>query len=1067
MNLDWGRIKDGFKGFENLAVAFVNENELKDGSSWKKTKDTQDKNHDALLVSQEYSKTDSEVAIFVGYSNDIDIWWMEAKYSKKVSDTSKLLTRYRLDATIVSVLLSRNISKVVFVTNMNIASKTIWDIRNALIHSKSCREVCFYIQNHVETWILNKEYNYFKKYFNYSEAEYIKLNIPQYRQYEELSFYNIGDNYFQEPLNTIYSGFSYEICFAILVQNNCIAKLKTTTNLDNIPIEAKELSLKPGSNHFSFYIKIPNELAYESISDKDIEGEYKNVLPIFLLYKLENLYPDECPELTIIPNNAVKIISSDYFYLNISSQDDLCNNLFKDTIRESKNIEKNFTLMSLSGQSGIGKSFLLDLYKKRILESGNNIICNSFSFSGNEIDDIRIIRKVVFNLLFPFIPYIDIDVDYVNELQIENPNIPKQFWDFIKDSEDIDCFMIYKKEPELIFKLLPYNVAINNRVMILDDFHKLDLNLKEIVLQIIKVLIQYQYPVYCIISLLKELNLSEFRFAKKQRLKKEELVISKNDVKKIFEGEIKSIDITNIEELFGSVIEIVYFIKYMKQLNNEIEDYNDFKIAYNLFKTSDILKNEITSKFVFTFKSHPEAEELCSCIYYATSGIHMDFIVSCEKSRRIVDILLDSALIKKNDNDFYVPWHDYYKDIYIKEFPLKPYEGIKLPFQTTYGIKMQLDLEQTNGKVLECTLHHLEELYALQKFYSIYYILENIFSCDTVRLRFKDKISSKTYYLLFAYFCYANTNAGTIFSSSDKFSQLYTESNKSADYTIQTIHYIALWELINSAYENDLYSEVLEKINMFKKMSQNIQQNWVYLFDWDYPAIKYAVSTIELFMDSENGKCHLKDVPSEKKLPDKDVAFSTYRLLLCNLVNDFPTASTLLRRYNTIVKQHKIYDPKTRYMYNFAVKFLDCIDNLVSVNEVIDANNLLKSEFLNDYNRHIFAISALAIAKGDVALGKSYRMEFVKTNRPIKKRQEAFQSALQALIFLSSCKKDDALFELNKEMEFMNGKEIYINVIRHNIKYLKNFDFSYENIDFYFGNYLCANKYYIDIRMLY
>ena len=239
------------------------------------------------------------------------------------------------------------------------------------------------------------------------------------------------------------------------------------------------------------------------------------------------------------------------------------------------------------------------------------------------------------------------------------------------------------------------------------------------------------------------------------------------------------------------------------------------------------------------------------------------------------------------------------------------------------------------------------------------------------------------------------------------------------------------------------------------------------MFEWDYPAIKYAVSTIELFMDSENGQCHLKEVPSKEKLPDKDIAFSTYRLLLCNLVNDFSNAATQLRKYNTIVSQGSIYDLKTKYMYDFAVKFLDCINNLISVNEVIDANNLLKNEFLNDYNRHIFAISALAIAKGEINLGKAYYMEFVKTNRPMKKRQKAFQSALQALISLYNCQKDDALQELQDEIEFMNGKKNYLDIIYHNIEYLKNYDFSCANIVFYIGNRLCPGKYYIDIRMLY
>lgn len=58
---------------------------------------------------------------------------MEAKYSAEATQENSIISRYRLDATIVSAILSRNISKIIFVTNLEIASKTIADIRKALI----------------------------------------------------------------------------------------------------------------------------------------------------------------------------------------------------------------------------------------------------------------------------------------------------------------------------------------------------------------------------------------------------------------------------------------------------------------------------------------------------------------------------------------------------------------------------------------------------------------------------------------------------------------------------------------------------------------------------------------------------------------------------------------------------------------------------------------------------------------------------------------------------------------------------------------------------------------------
>ena len=429
---------------------------------------------------------------------------------------------------------------------------------------------------------------------------------------------------------------------------------------------------------------------------------------------------------------------------------------------------------------------------------------------------------------------------------------------------------------------------------------------------------------------------------------------------------------------------------------------------------------------------------------------------------------MENELVKKNNDDFFVAWHDTYKEIYLSTFPLKVYGEIVLPFQTTYDIKNKFDLTGTEDEVVEAVIKYLQKLYSKQKFYSIYYILENTFSNKDNREKYKNKISSSKFFLLFAYFCYANTNVGTTeLSGYDMFQTLYLESDIAGDFTTQTIHYIMLWEIINSLYEKGAYKETLDNIKKFNNMPKNIQNNWVYLFEWDYDSIKYAVSTIEIFIDSENGIDCIDKVPGQERLPAKDVAFSTYRMLLCNLTNNFIKTDRILRKYNDIVQTEDGYDNKTKYMYNFTIKFLDCINNDVGINEVISANRLLKKDYFNDFNRHIFSIAILAFLKGDIVQCENYRMEYIKTNRPMKPRQKAFQAFCDALIDLHYSRKKEALQNLHKAQDIFENKPGYLAVINHNIAYIKEYEFSLDNVKFYFGDELIPQVYYIDIRMLY
>jgi len=87
---------------------------------WKKTPQTRDGNKDAYTI----------VVGYHPYAQENETWWMEAKYSSSPKKTC--LTRFRLDATIVSSVLHKRVSKIIFVTNLDVHAQTISDIRIAL-----------------------------------------------------------------------------------------------------------------------------------------------------------------------------------------------------------------------------------------------------------------------------------------------------------------------------------------------------------------------------------------------------------------------------------------------------------------------------------------------------------------------------------------------------------------------------------------------------------------------------------------------------------------------------------------------------------------------------------------------------------------------------------------------------------------------------------------------------------------------------------------------------------------------------------------------------------------------
>lgn len=204
MNINWSLIKNGFKGFECLAVDYVNDNI--DEVDWSKTPETRDGNKDAIAIYYSFGEADRKSE-----------WWMEAKYSKK----TKKLTRYRIDSTIVSAISQGNVARVVFVTNLEMDNKSMNDTKNVLLKDKCCKQVDFILKQHIEYWLINNLKKYNEYFPTLTKKKFSELQISNNGAFKTINFY-AQDKFstFSESIDKLYEQEMYKMTFSYISNKN-------------------------------------------------------------------------------------------------------------------------------------------------------------------------------------------------------------------------------------------------------------------------------------------------------------------------------------------------------------------------------------------------------------------------------------------------------------------------------------------------------------------------------------------------------------------------------------------------------------------------------------------------------------------------------------------------------------------------------------------------------------------------------------------------------------------------------------------------------------------------------
>ena len=336
--IDWANIENGYKGFESLAVKYV---QAEYDSNFEHTKDTRDGNKDAVLEKEEYT-------IILGYQpspNAREEWWMEAKYS----ESKKVLPRYRLDATLVSAILKGNVGRIIFVTNMNIQSQTINDIRQAITDVTVCKEVNFCTRNTLEYWLyqhLDILQDFFPNYHHES------IELDDLMLVENIKYYSAMDIHytFRENLCVLDLGQIYRADFAVFSKEAKNVRLASNPYLKGIKfISPKKIALQKGINNIQFYFMLKSNYGYSSVKRK----QEHNLLPE-PSFTLESLY--------IVSESKVAINKQTLANYKIASQEDM-----KQNIQGFFSKAKGTNLYYLYGHSGVGKSYVLSKDRKSVV----------------------------------------------------------------------------------------------------------------------------------------------------------------------------------------------------------------------------------------------------------------------------------------------------------------------------------------------------------------------------------------------------------------------------------------------------------------------------------------------------------------------------------------------------------------------------------------------------------------------------------------------------------------------------------------------------------------------------
>lgn len=1033
--INWSKIKNSHKGFESLAVRYV---QMAYDPRFKGTSETRDGNKDAVLEIDEYT-------VILGYKpsqNSTEEWWMEAKYSQ----ASKHVTRYRLDATLVSALLKGNVGRIVFVTNININSQTINDVRQAITSTTVCKEVNFCTRDTLEYWLYQNQ-DILKEFF--PDYQYEPLQLSNLILVEPLEFFTLENNgpIFKESLRVLDLNETYCANCTVYSQVNQTLSLKLSNGLKGIKNkQPTKRSLKIGINTLHFCFTIKSNYGYKSKKKQLEHGLLPE--PTFTL-----------GELAITCKDTITVNAHFFSHYKIPSQEKMVKKMVN-YFNIAYKIKGTY-LFYLYGQSGVGKSYVLDNYIKFPCHfKAISFICE---MTGNYQQDLKNLMHCINFIYFPYLPSDNITQDYLRLIADKN-YLPAFYYDIIdsNDNEATLSKLLYKYISENI-SLFPRRLYVNSRQIIIDNINSANNLIINVLYKIVTELSMIRAPFNIIFSGQQIQHTAIYsELTSVANVKERELLITVDDCLSLLppnsiNNELKIFLESN--QLFSNMIELLMFMLYLQDHGKELRDIQTFQILYGLFFQDNIMDVYLKRLINSAISNDVKASNLCNKVYWQPHGIER---TDTDEERK----LLCYRVIKLDVNaQKIVPYHDIYAKFYRKNFACSELTNIPLA---------QL-LDSGNYDDIRDIAEKLHNEYEKKNYILVYYTLEPIFREHSTF--YKNLMDDTTYYRLFQDFAHSCSFCSIDYSGAKLFLRIYNETklliNPSSQ--IQLVKNAALWELTNSTFESLDYDQAKRYCEELLQDTQNLVNRGIIKGTLQDSVRYHNVNVIKSMIMSEllENDYDFFYTDTESKMNQQENRLWSFRVRysLTLLQRDPKRGIDILSQCRDHYEQTDDKSDKYYLWSSFYLSYTKMIvcenDSQSAINEAEALSILeeMKDLYFNDYRKMLYGIILYFYYTGKKEQADLYLLKDCYVLRDKRPRLKGFEYLINALRYVIDIENVLACDELQKAYTIFKHISSYGDLIQHNINLLISLKIdSVSKIKYYFGGTMEEDVYYLDIR---
>ena len=1046
MGINWTKLKNNEQGkaFEALAIDYLKDNFKGD---WEHTQQTRDGNKDAFTI------------VFLDKES-----WAEAKYT-----SYPRISRYRLDATIVSAIIHKNkVVEIIFITNSEISDGTKNDIQRALSNAMgdTFQVVHFRTKLDIEFWLYNNPEKY-EYYFSDNRESLSNIKFTNIIVTSEVTFYNLirQSIHFREPLRELLVGESYILTFSLFCPKNNV-KYPFEINTDLIKVKQNFIDLSKGQNHISIEGicinkgDIPHELFTISTTKVKIFGKVTIKEPSI------NLKIDSQEQIAKVISESLE-----YFIVN-----------------------DNSVIHAIKGRGGIGKSKLIEDLLKSDQFRGLDIIYQCFSI--DNLDSSILLINIILSILFYHSDYSLIDVEYLRKLD-KTTFVSSYLIDLVKsksnfeDEKNEDSIKEFNKkisEYTNTKEIFPNFIELNKKVIILDDLHKLDDSSKTFLLNLISDLNSSNIKCFIILCGRNSFwDSNEYRkFLEKNNVKNHEYYFTNDDLYNNIRINGFDVDKKILAMLADRIsIDIFFTSSLINFLKGKEEFFKGSSLeSRHVVINSFIAEDNHKTSMLMLFRDITEQQmDILRIIYFSLPGVQKELVKKTYKQD--IEKLESLRLIKYNNDKKLVPFHDLYQDVFKMHYQPPTVESTKkyITYTPQKYEEYRNYLSFFNDESITDIdlLQDIETLIENQKFYTILYILEPAFAYylhegENSKENNKNRFGENLYYKLQFYYAYSVTNCDKNIGGKEEFYRLYAEIKDIINPEIKKILIKTLAELINSSFEHLSLNEIDNYSNELKHAIKILEtEGYIEPYQGKKDPSHLLMQEINVL------KCLMLD--DLQKAQTKHMELSK----LCAEIGDFNKLEIINIRYARslyhidIQKAYNIIDESVKRLIEvnstekkwiLLGEFEKCFIKIQiggngSLKDINNVHQKLKENFFNDYKKCSLAIAACYLVLGmkDHAYSFLYEDYFIK--RKIRPRFLGLRLHLLAIYeYLFNKNTKSAIDYLLEQKNIFNSVgNSYKKIIEHNLMVISHAHPPITKVQFFNDKELYNNSLYIDPRI--